>query len=246
MSQQPRGPRYGQPNFEYIAKMAATPPEEDGPVYMVNLMKYRASADYADGNPTGRTGREADDAYAPTAILRDIGAEIVFVGDVERQLEGDVPQWDRVAVVKYPTRVSFLAMQRRSDFKEKHVHKDAGMEQTIVLSCTPLPVASVSLPVPDEHAPVLLRVANLPTGMAFEDTPGAAIEADLSVEAAVLGDGREWHRVRFEALPSGLTAEAASQPATAGRYTLILAPTRNRMAESARQTLADARGSAPA
>jgi hypothetical protein len=102
------------------------------------------------------------------------------------------------------------------------------------------------LPVPDEHAPVLLRVANLAPGMAFEDTPGAAIEADLSVEAAVLGDGREWHRVRFEALPSGLTAEAASQPATAGRYTLILAPTRNRMAESARQTLADARGSAPA
>lgn len=59
--------------------MAATPPAEDGPVCMVNLMKYRAVADNAGGNPAGRSGREADDEYAPTAILRDIGAPIVFL-----------------------------------------------------------------------------------------------------------------------------------------------------------------------
>ena len=143
MSESPRGPRYGQPNFEYIARMAATPPEDDGPIFMVNLMKYRAVASYADGNPPGRSGREADDIYAPTEILRDIGAEIVFVADVERQILGDDPKWDRVAIVKYPTRASFLGMQRRPDFREKHVHKDAGMEQTIVVAGRPSPLPAI-------------------------------------------------------------------------------------------------------
>jgi hypothetical protein len=37
--------RYGTPNTEYGMKMATTKPEDDGPVWMVNLMKYREVAD---------------------------------------------------------------------------------------------------------------------------------------------------------------------------------------------------------
>ena len=42
------GPRYGTVDTDYALRMAATPPEEDGPVWMVNLMKYREIADYGD------------------------------------------------------------------------------------------------------------------------------------------------------------------------------------------------------
>ena len=56
-----RGPRYGKLDREYGMKLATTPPEADGPVWMVNLMKYRAKAEYADGRDAQISGRDADD-----------------------------------------------------------------------------------------------------------------------------------------------------------------------------------------
>ena len=132
-------PRYGQVDRAYGLQLATTPPEDDGPIWMVNLMKYRDVADYADGRESTISGREADEIYAPIDVLADIGAEVVFVADVEQQLLGDSPIWDRVAIVKYASRRSFIEMQGRPDFQEKHAHKDAGMETTIVSGCLPLP-----------------------------------------------------------------------------------------------------------
>lgn len=117
--------------------LGSFPPEQDGPVWMVNLMRYRDRADYADGRDTELTGREADDLYAPLDVLADIGAQVVFFGDVTDQLLGDGPPWDRVAVVKYPTHRSFLEMQTREDFSAHHVHKDAGMEATFIIAGQP-------------------------------------------------------------------------------------------------------------
>lgn len=119
-------------------KLATTPLDEDGPEWMVNLMKYKEVADYADGRASTVSGREADDIYAPVAVLGDIGAQIVFVSDVDQQLLGDSPIWDRVAIVKYPTRRAFIEMQSRPDSKDKHAHKDAGMKVTIVSGCVPI------------------------------------------------------------------------------------------------------------
>ena len=97
----------------------------------------RDVADYADGRETTISGRQADDLYAPLDVLAEIGAEIVFAADVEQQLLGESPIWDRVAIVKYPTRRSFIEMQSRPDFQDKHVHKEAGMEFTIVSRLPP-------------------------------------------------------------------------------------------------------------
>ena len=131
-------PRYATLNTQYAYEMFSMSAEEDGPIWMVNLMKYRPIADYVDGRESDISGRDADDLYAPIDVLTDIEAEIVFVGDVETQLLGDNPKWDRIAVVKYPTRRSFLEMSSRKDFQEKHVHKEAGMQTTIVMGCTPM------------------------------------------------------------------------------------------------------------
>jgi hypothetical protein len=37
-------------------------------------------------------------------------------------------RYRELAVVKYPTRKSFIEMQDRPKFQESHKHKDAGME----------------------------------------------------------------------------------------------------------------------
>ena len=132
-------PTYGTVDRSYGMRLATTPPDRDGPIWMVNLMRYRVEAMYrkvSDAGPdsgvTSVTGREADERYLPIDILHDIGASVVFMGDVAEQLLGDSPVWDRVAVVRYPTRRSFIEMQRREDFREKHLHKEAGMAETIV------------------------------------------------------------------------------------------------------------------
>jgi hypothetical protein len=119
-------PRYGTVDRQYATRLATTGPEHDGPIWMVNLMNYREVARYADGRESSISGREADDLYAPIDTLTEIGAKPVFFGDVEQQLLGRAPIWDRVAVVKYPTRRSFIDMQSRPKFQESHKHKDAG------------------------------------------------------------------------------------------------------------------------
>ncbi|MBT5849641.1 MAG: hypothetical protein HOH36_04305, partial [Acidimicrobiaceae bacterium] len=57
-------PRYGTINSDYIASwfQRAAP---GGPMWALNLMKYREQADYADGRETALSGVEADDLYAP-------------------------------------------------------------------------------------------------------------------------------------------------------------------------------------
>ncbi len=227
-----RSPRYGQVNREYGMKLATTPPDEDGPVWMVNLMKYKEVADYADGRPSNVSGREADDIYAPVDVLGDIGAQIVFVADVDQQLLGDSPIWDRVAIVKYPTRRSFIEMQTRPDFKDKHAHKDAGMEFTIVSGCVPIPVpprpealaevdwADVAHPPTAEDGPVVvLHVLRFDAESASDVTPdemaayqsaaaavavphGVRINGWFAVEGTIVGDGRTWDQMRFNEFPS--------------------------------------------
>lgn len=220
-------PRYGQVDREYARRLATTPAEADGPIWMVNLMAYKDEADYA-GETRGITGREADDRYAPIDVLRDIGAKPVFVGDVSDQLIG-LPRWDRVGVVRYPTRRSFIEMQARPDFQERHVHKEAGMSQTIVVGCTPIPSpmdsakpgklvdwADVPHPPTELDGPVmvvhLIRFQEGGGGTdmaAYEDAVadlalplGVRISGWFDVEGTIVGDGRTWDQARFNLFPS--------------------------------------------
>lgn len=133
-----RTPSYGAVDPDYANRLATTPAEADGPVWMVNLMSYHEVARYADGSEAPISGREADDRDSPLDVLADIGAEAAFFADVDSQLLGASPRWDRVAVVKYPTRRSFIEMQARPGFQERHLHKEAGMAATIVVGCQPI------------------------------------------------------------------------------------------------------------
>lgn len=137
-------PRYGEIDTDYALRLATTDAADDGPVWMVNLMKYRAKAEYTDGRESDISGQEADDLYSPIDSLTAVGAAPVFFGDVDQQLLGDGVEWDRIGVVKYPTRKSFIDMQSLPKFQESHKHKDAGMEQTFVIGCQP-----IDIPVPD-------------------------------------------------------------------------------------------------
>ena len=217
---------YGTINADYTRQLTSIAPEDDGPIWMVNLMRYRDHALYADGRETELTGREADDRYAPFGPLRTVGADLVFLSDVEAQFLGDDQEWDRIAVVRYPSRGSFLKMQELPEYIELHAHKDAGMASTFVIAG--LPVELPELPsdapaldevpypsTPSDGPVVILHVLNYHEGRVSEDMDlysgraarialphGVRICAWFDVEGTIVGDGRTWSQVRFNVFPS--------------------------------------------
>lgn len=177
---------YGQIDKEYGLHLATRPAEQDGPIFMVNLMKYHEVAQYEDKSAT-ISGREADDRYNPSSVLNKIGADIMLAADVRTTVLGD--DWDRIAIVRYPTRRTFIDMQSRKDFAEKHVHKNAGMLRTILPCCTPRNIELNTRPRPTG-------------GLSFDHivmvvSEGAFPGATFNVEGTIIGDGRSWSNVHL-------------------------------------------------
>ena len=169
--------------MNYAADLATRIPEEDGPIFMVNFMKYKQVADYrgASAEESSISGQEADDKYAPVDVLERIGAHVAFHGSVVAQ--GCAGEWDRMGIVLYPTRRSFIDMQNRPDFKSKYVHKEAGMDYTIVMGTLP---SSSHVAIP-RRGFVTFR---LTSGAHGGDTSDRV--ARLGVEGTIVGDGRAW------------------------------------------------------
>jgi uncharacterized protein (DUF1330 family) len=176
---------------------------------MVNLMKYHEVAQYSDDVGVDRqiSGREADDRYNPASILAKIGATVLFVGDVVDSHVGS-DEWDRIAVVRYPTRKAFIDMQTRQDFGEKHVHKVAGMERTIIVCCRPEDATLDERGRPKANddrlvAMVVRRTSNRIA--ACESLPGAT---NFVAEGTIIGDGRTWDTVQFVPVTSSGNVES--------------------------------------
>ncbi|MEZ5568930.1 MAG: DUF1330 domain-containing protein [Halioglobus sp.] len=105
-------------------------PGPDGPIYMVNLLKFKARAEYADGRATTLSGREAYALYEEGVIklLPQFGGHAAFVADVERLMLGEVEElWDAVAIAVYPSRQAMLEMMQSDAMQAIAVHRSAGL-----------------------------------------------------------------------------------------------------------------------
>ena len=185
---------YGLIDSTYAKDMALRDPALDGPIYMLNFMKYHAVAQYADGSGEQISGMEADDRYAPVEILADLGAYVSLFGNVKTASE----DWDRLGCVCYPTRKSFIDMQSREDFAKKHEHKAAGMHHTTIVGLLP------EGPMPAATRGRLL--VELWKGDAPAVIPGTS-PANFRVEGTIIGDGRDWTGARISALGSDATVD---------------------------------------
>lgn len=114
---------------ERIEEMMQPGPE--GPIYMVNLLKFKERAEYEDGRETDLSGREAYQIYGGFVggeLLAKYGGEIVFVGDVTFLSLGQVEDlWDEVAIAKYPDRDALLRMSSSEEWRAAAVHRTAGL-----------------------------------------------------------------------------------------------------------------------
>lgn len=105
-------------------------PGPDGPIVMVNLLKFRDQAAYPDGRDAHLSGREAYHRYgaAFAPMLRAAGGRVVYVGDVTFLTVGRVESgWDEVALAEYPSREAFIRLTLTPEYREIAVHRTAGL-----------------------------------------------------------------------------------------------------------------------
>lgn len=97
---------------------------------MVNLLKFKAQAEYEDGRDTGLTGRQAYDLYEAgvAKLLREVGGYIGFIGDVERLALGEVEElWDLVALAVWPSRQVMFEVMQSEAMGAISEHRTAGL-----------------------------------------------------------------------------------------------------------------------
>ena len=88
---------------------------EDGPVVMLNLLRYLDVA--SDGS--GRTGREAYNDYSAAVLpmVASRGGGIVYFGTTSPTVIGPVDeQWDDIVLVMYPNRAAFIDMTTSPEY----------------------------------------------------------------------------------------------------------------------------------
>jgi uncharacterized protein (DUF1330 family) len=103
---------------------------EDGPFVMVNLLKFKPRAEYADGSDADLTGAEAYARYGEQVrkLVEGLGGRIRYNGDVTGLLLGEVEDlWDVVALAEYPSLAAFRAMAMSPEMQAIEHHRKAGL-----------------------------------------------------------------------------------------------------------------------
>lgn len=121
------------PNHDQFGALIEAP--DDGPVVMLNLLKFKQRS--TDG---AASGGQAYKKYGDAAVemIERRGGKVIWTGRAEQVLIGDPTQdWDVVLLVQYPSRKAFIEMVSTPEYEEAHEHREAGLERTIVIACSP-------------------------------------------------------------------------------------------------------------
>lgn len=131
------------PEPKQIDKLLAGP--ADGPVVMVNLLRFKDKADAPD---EGLTGEEAYGKYGARMVewVTSQGGRLIWSGRVDSLVIGDTEEhFDVVALMEYPSRAEFLRIAGDPRVAEFAVHRTAGLEmQWLIATTTTLELAQPS------------------------------------------------------------------------------------------------------
>ncbi|WP_209503270.1 MULTISPECIES: DUF1330 domain-containing protein [unclassified Ruegeria] len=115
--------------------------ERDQPIEMLNLVKFRAEAQYPKSHElagAGLTGAQAYQKYGveTAPIIDRIGASILWRGAFETTLIGPADEvWDAVFIARYPTAYAFLEMVTDPVYRAAVVHRQAAVETSRLIRC---------------------------------------------------------------------------------------------------------------
>jgi len=113
---------------------------DEGPVVMLNLLRFRDRADYShapDLEPAGgATGHEAYDRYMREMLplLEASGGKVLFSGSSAHFLIGPQDEsWDHVLLVRQSSKASFLAFASDPEAQRITAHRAAAISDSRLL-----------------------------------------------------------------------------------------------------------------
>jgi uncharacterized protein (DUF1330 family) len=127
---------YIDPTKEIFAAFRAD--DRPGQIHMLNLVRLRARAAYADGREA--TGAQAYDAYGRESlpVFSRLGGSIVWRGRFELTLIGPSGEhWDLCFIAEYPSVAAFVAMIRDPVYREAVKHRQAAVEDSRLIRLAP-------------------------------------------------------------------------------------------------------------
>ena len=122
------------PTREQIMRL--TESDHDGPVVMLNLLKFAKTAIDA----TGKTGAESYETYGEKMgeIMAERGIKLLWRGRADSVVigEDDADGWDMVLLVQYPSRKAFLEMGASKEYEKVGEHRTAALADSRLIACT--------------------------------------------------------------------------------------------------------------
>ena len=101
--------------------------QDEGPVVMLNLLKFKEGGGALEYATYGGLVRK---------MIEEAGGRVAYAGRVDQILVGETGDWDMIALVEYPNRKAFLEMVSRPDYLRASEHREAGLEQTVLMATT--------------------------------------------------------------------------------------------------------------
>lgn len=119
--------------FSAMMKLA-----DDGPIQMLNLIRLREKAAYADG--TDATGADAYAAYGRESgpIFKSVGGRIIWSGAPKLVLIGpEDERWDIAFIAEYPSVAAFAEMVKDPAYQAIVHHRQAAVEDSRLIRLSP-------------------------------------------------------------------------------------------------------------
>ena len=112
----------------------------EGPVVMLNLLRFRETADYSESPelaPENQiSGEEAYKKYIEHTLpfLEGAGSEVIFMGEGGSYLIGPSNErWDRVLLVRHASLSAFLKFARNEGYLKGAGHRTAALADSRLL-----------------------------------------------------------------------------------------------------------------
>ena len=130
------GESYIDPSREDFARLKSLP--LDHPVEMLNLVKLRDKAKYADGRDASGTDAYAAYGRESKPIFHKVGGEIIWSGDPQFMVIGPSEEkWDIAFIARYPSGQAFLDMVYDPDYQAVVHHRQAAVETSRLIRTKP-------------------------------------------------------------------------------------------------------------
>ena len=110
------------------------------PLTMLNLLRYRPTADYGtDSESDVLSGRDAYQRYLEEIrpIIAGVGGKLLFRGVFQQMLIGpEAEQWDDALLVEYPSQQAFINMISSPEYQAISHHRKAALLDSRLMAMT--------------------------------------------------------------------------------------------------------------